>query len=103
MPTSLDDLNSKLFREQLNTKFSVHAGGQLLPLELVEVAEETTAKQMDCFSLYFLGPFNPRLPQQIHRLEHEKLGTLEIFLTAISADGKGTMYEAVFHRFRKKT
>jgi len=103
MPTSLDDLNSKLFREQLNTRFNVHAGGQRLPLELVEVTEDAAAKQMDCFSLHFFGPFNPRLPQQIHRLEHEKLGTLEIFLTAISADGKGTMYEAVFHRFRKQT
>jgi hypothetical protein len=35
-------------------------------------------------------------------MEHEKLGEIEIFLTPISADQQnGTMYEAVFHRFRK--
>ena len=40
--------------------------------------------------------------QQTHRLEHEKLGEFEIFLTPVSADQQnGTIYEAVFHRFRK--
>jgi hypothetical protein len=120
MPTSqftpLDDLNSKVFREQLHTQFKVHAGGQPLLLELVEVAERDDSPmpqqaksgtaggpaQTEFFSLHFRGPVNPQLAQQIHRLEHERLGAFEIFLTPISADGQGTVYEAVFHRFRKQ-
>ena len=35
---------------------------------------------------------NPPLPQQIYRVEHEKLGELEIFLVPIAVD----QYQAVF-------
>lgn len=102
MNTSLDDLNSKVFREQLNTKFNVHAGGQLLPLELIEVREQNDSPRIEFFGLHFLGPVKPVLAQQIHRLEHEKLGVFEVFLTPISADSQGTVYEVIFHRFRKQ-
>jgi Domain of unknown function (DUF6916) len=102
MPTSLDDLNSKIFREQLHTQFTVHAGGQPLLLELVEVSEREDSPRVEFFSLHFRGPLNPQLAQQIHRLEHERLGDFEIFLTPISADSQGAVYEAIFHRFRKQ-
>lgn len=102
MPTSLKDLNSKVFREQLHTQFKVQTGGQLLQLELIEVADNNESPKMECFSLHLRGPINPRLEQKIHRLEHERLGEFEIFLTAISGDAQGTVYESVFHRFRKQ-
>ena len=73
-----------------------------ITLELVDVVENDLSPKMELFSLQFRGPFRPRLDQQTHRLEHEKLGEFEIFLTPISADQQsGTIYEAVFHRFRK--
>jgi hypothetical protein len=114
MPTPLDDLNSKIFRAQLNTQFKVHIGGQPLPLELVEVTDHDDSAvparsgpaggqaRTECFSLHFRGPLRPQLAQQIHRLDHQQLGVLEIFLTPISADGQGTVYEAIFHRLRKQ-
>jgi hypothetical protein len=116
MLTSLDDLNSKVFREQLHTQFKVHAGGQPLLLELVEITDRDDSPvsqqakggaaggraQTESFSLHFRGPLNPRLAQQTHRLDHQRLGGFEIFLTPISADGEGTVYEAIFHRFRKQ-
>jgi uncharacterized protein DUF6916 len=103
MPTPLEDLNAKLFREQLNSPFKVqHEPAGTITLELVDVAENDSSPRMELFSLQFRGPFRPRLEQQTHRLEHEKLGEFEIFLTPVSADQqKGTIYEAVFHRFRK--
>ncbi|HEY7402090.1 MAG TPA: hypothetical protein VIB39_01095 [Candidatus Angelobacter sp.] len=103
MMTSLDDLNAKVFREQLHTQFKVNAGGQPLSLELIEVTERQDSPRTEFFSLHFRGPISPRLPQQIHRLEHARLGTFEIFLTTISADEQGTVYEAIFHRFRKQS
>jgi hypothetical protein len=103
MSVSLENLNLKLFREHLHSNFKVQDGaaGTLL-LELVDAIEGNTSPKLELFSVYFRGPFTPRLPQQIHRLEHEKLGVVEIFLTPIEADQeKGTIYESVFHRFRK--
>ena len=103
MPTPLEDLNAKLFREQLNSLFKVqHEPTGTIALELIDVVENDPSPKMELFSLQFRGPFRPRLDQQTHRLEHEKLGDFEIFLTPVSADQQnGTIYEAVFHRFRK--
>ncbi|MGH9569774.1 MAG: DUF6916 family protein [Candidatus Angelobacter sp.] len=103
MSIPLENLNAKLFREHLHTKFTVQDGtaGTVL-LELSDAVEGDTSPKMELFSVYFRGPFTPRLSQQIHRLQHEKLGVVEIFLTAIEADQeKGTLYESVFHRFRQ--
>lgn len=98
----LDKLNGKLFTEQLHTQFKVHnVGAEPILLELVEVAEQDPSPRLEFFSIHFRGPVSPLLKQQIHRLEHAKLGTFEIFLTAISADPQGTVYEAIFHRFRQ--
>ena len=102
MLTSLDTLNAKLFTEQLHSKFSVPMpDANSIVLELTEVSEKDSGPRVEFFSLTFLGPVSPRLAQQIHRLEHEKLGAFEIFLTAIAADPQGIQYESVFHRFRK--
>jgi hypothetical protein len=103
MQTPLEDLNAKVFREQLHSQFKVqHQPAETITLELVDVAENDPSPKMELFSLQFRGPFRPRLDQQTHHLEHEKFGDFEIFLTPVSADQQnGTIYEAVFHRFRK--
>ena len=62
-------------------------------VELVEVTEiprEPGGRAP--FSLVFQGGPNPPLPQRIYRIEHEKLGELEIFLVPIAVD----RYQAVF-------
>ncbi len=103
MMKPLEELNAQVFREQLHTKFNVRTdGSEPMLLELIEV-DEKAGTAMELFFVRFAGPFMPRLQQQTHRLEHEKMGEFEIFMTPISADQQqGTVYEAVFHRFRKK-
>jgi hypothetical protein len=102
MLTPLEKFNAKIFSEQLHTQFKVHIGGAVpMTLELVEVKDNDPSPKIELFSLHFLGPSAPRLPQSIHRLEHDKLGTFEIFLTAIAAEPQGLVYESVFHRLRK--
>jgi hypothetical protein len=103
MSTPLEQLNAKIFREQLRTSFKVRTTStQEILLQLVEV-EEQNRPGMELFSLQFLGPFLPRLQQQTVRLQHEKLGYFEIFLTPLSAEPKqGTLYESIFHRFRDR-
>jgi hypothetical protein len=103
MMRPLEELSAQVFREQLKTRFNVCAdGGAAMALELIEVEEQGSDK-IELFFLRFAGPFMPRLAQQTHRLEHGAIGEFEIFITPISADQQqGTVYEAVFHRFRKK-
>ena len=51
------------------------------------------------FSLVFSGGDDIQLPQQIYRLDHAKLGSLEIFLVPLGPDknAEGRMlYEAAF-------
>ncbi|MBZ5507918.1 MAG: hypothetical protein LAO78_20850 [Acidobacteriia bacterium] len=107
MLTPLDKLNAQVFSEQLHTQFKVKPGSaeplilEPMTLELIEVKHGDTSPQIELFLLHFRGPSAPRLPQSIHRLEHDKLGSFEIFLTAIGAEPQGILYESVFHRFRK--
>lgn len=48
------------------------------------------------FSLLFRGPAQPILPQAIHRLTHEQLGSLDLFLVPLGPDRDGARYEAIF-------
>ncbi len=99
MSNALDALNSQIFAGQLHTKFNVIVAGQApLELALIEVKEHETAPKFELFTLAFQGPHAPRLNQQIHHFEHEKLGPFDLFVTAIGADEHGLVYEAVFHR-----
>jgi hypothetical protein len=62
-------------------------------VELVEVTEiprEPGGRAP--FSLVFQGGPDPPLPQGIHRVQHDQLGAIEIFLVPIAAG----LYEAVF-------
>jgi hypothetical protein len=102
MSIPLDKFNSTIFSGQLHTPFRLlREGAEPIPLELMEVNESDPSPQIEFFALQFRGPAAPRLAQQIHTLEHDKLGSFDIFLTAIGADAQGITYESVFHRFRK--
>jgi len=103
MADSLDKLNPKVLSEHLHTKFRVNIeGADPIELEIVEITEPQTVPKLELFVLNLRGPCSPRLIQRVHRLEHEKLGAFEIFLTPIAGDQQSTTYEAVFNRFRKQ-
>jgi hypothetical protein len=82
------------FEPLLRQRFRVHPSeGPPFELELVRVTEiprEPGGRAP--FSLEFAGGPSPPLPQRIYRVEHDALGTLEIFLVPIASD----RYEAVF-------
>ena len=48
------------------------------------------------FSLHFVAPPGPYLPQAIYPIDHPALGTLHIFITPIGPLAGGNGYEAVF-------
>jgi len=96
----LQDLRAASFEAHLGTLFRIHFGGESpLQVELFEVArhEEHPGPRQQPFSAYFRGPYPPVLPQSIYRMEHDRLGELEIFLVPIGPDAQGMRYEAVFN------
>jgi hypothetical protein len=66
-------------------------------VELIEVsAGEAHGPTRQQFSLVFRGGPPSPLPQQILRVEHDRLGALDIFLVPLGPDEHGQRYEAVF-------
>jgi hypothetical protein len=90
----LESLTAADFLPLQHTRFRIDPGEQPpFELELVEVSEisrEPGARAP--FSIVFEGGPNPPLPQRIYTVQHETLGTIEVFLVPI-ASGR---YEAVF-------
>jgi len=90
------------FVENLNTKFHFSADGtQVVELELAEVSELELIATQEQFAIVFRGPREPFLGQGTRLLDHEKLGSSELFLVPIREDAEGYYYESVFNRFRK--
>jgi uncharacterized protein DUF6916 len=91
---ALDTLTAADFAPLRGDRFRIAPdGAPAFDAELVEVSEiprEPGGRAP--FSLVFEGGPTPPLPQRIHRVEHAKLGALEIFLVPIGPD----RYEAVF-------
>lgn len=93
------------FTKHLNTVFRVKVSApQPVELKLVEVKGYANganeASGMERFSLFFNGPGDLHLPQRTYPLEHEQLGSLDIFLVTVAKDERGFLYEAVFNYFK---
>lgn len=96
----LDKLTSSDFTPYLNQKFLLHcdeaAPREAELLQVTVLGAAAPNMQRNPFAIILRGPRDRRLPQMIYKLEHEKLGTLEIFLVPVAVDDKGFHYEAVF-------
>lgn len=95
----LERMNREAFEPHLNTIFRLqHGGPEPLELELVEITGGDGAFENSySFSLIFRGGTHFTLQQHIFTLEHDHLGTLDIFLVPIARDPDGFRYEAVFN------
>ena len=104
----LNKVTSADFFPHLNQAFKIHYRSTkildaqlILEVELVEVAEYSEnwagLSKRQPFSILFRAPKETNLPQGIYQVEHEKMGTLELFLVPIMPDEKGSLYESVFN------
>jgi hypothetical protein len=92
------------FADRVGERFDVAVtDGEALRMELVEVTESSEAggpgpagEQRRQFSLVFRGPAAPVLAQGSHRLTHDDLDDLELFLVPLGPDAEGMRYEAAF-------
>lgn len=96
----IQDLTYETFRDRTGQAFRDTEAG--ISLELLEV-EDLTAVARNVppdartpFSLVFRGPAEPAVSQGIRPLEHDELGSLEIFVVPIGMEPDGLRYQAVF-------
>jgi hypothetical protein len=93
------DLTKSLFEATLNTKFLLHsADGEPAALDLVELNNGYSNSLYESFSLLFRGDNRQVHPQRTYLVEHEALGSFDLFLTPVARNSQGTLYEAVFNR-----
>ena len=87
------------FAGHVNTKFLMHYGdSQTAELELTSVTDAGSSPRQIQISLLFQGPDTAPIAQGTYKLEHDKLGALDIFLVPIGKDANGVQYQAIFNR-----
>jgi hypothetical protein len=103
MVAMLDKLTVESFTGLLGKNFRLTGtDAQTIDLILIEARGISPKSRplgagREPFSLVFLGPKGPVLPQRIYPLENSSLGRLEMFLVPIASDADGVKYEAVFN------
>jgi hypothetical protein len=97
-----DALNFASFEAHVGSAFRVQVEEDDYDFTLAEATDLTPpGVEGEQFSLLFEGPMDPAVPQGILRLEHEALGTLDLFVVPIGLTGDGCIrYEAFFNRLR---
>jgi hypothetical protein len=96
MPIDIAELTAADFEPQLESNFHILLPGGELELRLVEVRRLGKAmREGGAFSLTFISPPGPFLPQAIYPLTHPT-GTVDLFLVPLGPKDGGNSYEAVF-------
>jgi hypothetical protein len=96
-PADLATLTIGDFTPRLQEAFAMQTAGGVVPLKLVEVLPHGQTKRAGgAFSLLWVTPAGPWLPQATYPVVHEVLGTMEIFLVPIGPMPGGNGYQAVF-------
>lgn len=99
MTVDLASVTKETFDPHTGSRFTMHVGAeQSLQVELLEteaIRSPPNAKRPS-FVLRFRSKERSHVPQQIYTLDHDQLGTLEIFLVPLGPDAVGMIYEAIF-------
>jgi hypothetical protein len=97
MPVELAKVTAEDFAARIDDDFLVPTSAGEVPLKLVEVRRLGKAiREGGAFSLTFLSPPGPFLPQAVYPLQHPTLGALDLFLVPLGPKDGGNSYEAVF-------
>jgi hypothetical protein len=96
---SVVTLTVEVFAGRVGETFQIDTGDGTVVMSLIESTRLGEALQPEGrapFSLEFLGPLEPVLPQRTYRFEHDQLGELEIFIVPLGPRDDRMRYEAVF-------
>jgi hypothetical protein len=85
------------FTPHLEAAFAMQTAGGVVPLKLAKVDPAgNSGRAGGAFSLIFVAPKGPWLPQAIYPVTHPSLGIMEIFLVPIGPRQDGNGYQAIF-------
>ena len=85
------------FTPHLDATFEIRSAGGVVPLKLAKVDPAgASGRAGGAFSLIFVAPKGPWLPQGIYPVPHPVLGVMEIFLVPVGPASGGNGYQAVF-------
>jgi hypothetical protein len=91
------DLGFDDFEAKVGELFYLGSESGSVPLALEEARPlGDSLRPGGAFSLVFLGPADPLLPQAIYRLNFDG-EPHDVFLVPIARDASGTRYEAIFN------
>jgi hypothetical protein len=77
--------------------FDMQTAGGVVPLKLAKVDPAgDSGRAGGAFSLIFVAPKGPWLPQAIYPVRHPVLGAMEIFLVPVGPRQDGNAYQSVF-------
>lgn len=95
----LDQITSSDFRPHLGSEFRITFPDGVYTLTLSEVKDLKPWEEQKRlgFTLTFRGQSKAILPQGMWGLQHDDLGSLELFLVPMQPDQEGPLYEAVFN------
>ena len=104
MQFSLQDVTFAQWRELVPHRFQVRNGSETVELELAEAvlshadspAFATTG--WESFSLFFLGPAQPSLPQGLYPMKSDRTGDFDLFIVPLGPAAGAMRYQAVFNR-----
>ena len=85
------------FAPHCDGAFEMQTVDGVVPLKLTKVAPAgASGRAGGAFSLLFVAPEGPWLPQAIYPVAHPSLGTMEIFLVPVGPTAGGNGYHATF-------
>lgn len=85
------------FEPHLDAVFEMTSPAGPVPLKLAKTETCGQAiREGGAFSLLFVAPSGPWLPQAIYPIRHPELGTMEIFLVPVGSVSGGNGYHAAF-------
>jgi hypothetical protein len=85
------------FAPHRDAVFDMQTAGGVVPLKLAKVDPAgDSGRAGGAFSLIFVAPQGPRLPQAIYPVAHPLLGIMEIFLVPVGPMQGGNGYQAIF-------
>jgi hypothetical protein len=97
MPADLAQLTADDFEPRIDDAFRIRTAEGEVELKLFEVRRLGKAlREGGAFSLTFLSPPGPFLPQATYPLQHSALGALELFLVPLGPKDGDNCYEAIF-------
>lgn len=97
----IESLTHERFEAYLDDEFVIVQGAGRISCRLTECSELRDGGPVEegrrrPFSLIFVGPVEPVLHQATYRVEHAKLGALDLFLVPVGRSEAGAQYQAVF-------